>query len=83
MHTLLQRVRMRRDAGFRSHHDDLPDREFFSYDPTGHSDEEQQSLTQLETEVAELKMKHRKLRPRAKPLSRPKPLRKESLLLMI
>ena len=74
-----QRVRMRRNAGFRSHPDDLPDRDFFGYDPTGHSDEEKQTPTQpeTETEVAEPKVKRRKLRPRAKPLSRTKPLRKE------
>ncbi|KAF8261321.1 hypothetical protein EI94DRAFT_1746273 [Lactarius quietus] len=72
-----QRVRMRRNAGFRSHPDDIPDREFFGYDPTGHSDEEQQPPKQPEAEVVEPKVKRRKLRPRAKPLSRTKPLRKE------
>jgi hypothetical protein len=77
MPTPSQRVRMRRNAGLRSHPDDLPDRDFFGYDPTGHSDEEQQPPTQPETEVAEPKTKRRKLRPRAKPLSRTKPLRKE------
>ena len=77
MPTPSQRVRMRRNAGFRSHPDDLPDRDFFGYDPTGHSDEERQPPTQSETEVTEPKVKRRKLRSRAKPLSRTKPLRKE------
>ena len=78
MPTPSQRVRMRRNAGFRSHPDDLPDRDFFGYDPTGHSDEEQQPLTEPEAEAVEPKVKRRKLRPRAKPLSRSKkPLRKE------
>ncbi|KAH9035829.1 hypothetical protein EDB84DRAFT_1484353 [Lactarius hengduanensis] len=72
-----QRVRMRRNAGFRSHPDDLPDREFFGYDPTGHSDEEQPAV-QTETEASgEPKVKRRKLRSRAKPLRRTKGLRKE------
>jgi hypothetical protein len=68
--------RVRRNAGLRSHPDDLPDRDLFGYDPTGHSDDEQQPPSQPETEVAEPKTKRRKLRPRAKPLSRTKPLRK-------
>lgn len=74
-----QRVRMRRNAGFCSHPDDLPDREFFGYDPTGHSDEERQPPAQPQEEAAEPKVKRRKLRSalRAKPLSRSKPLRKE------
>ncbi|KAH9051314.1 hypothetical protein EDB83DRAFT_2397145 [Lactarius deliciosus] len=77
MPTPSQRVRMRRNAGFRSHPDDLPDREFFGYDPTGHSDEEQPAV-QTETEASgEPKVKRRKLRSRAKPLRRTKGLRKE------
>ncbi|KAN0132286.1 hypothetical protein V8E53_009886 [Lactarius tabidus] len=77
MPTPPQSVRMCRNAGLRSHPDDLPDRDFFGYDPTGHSDEEQQPPTQPEAEVVEPKSKRRKLRPRTKPLSRAKPLRKE------
>ena len=77
MPTPSQRVRMRRNAGFRSHPDDLPDREFFGYDPTGHSDEETQEPVQPETEVGEPKVKRRKLKSKAKPLRRTKPLRKE------
>ncbi|KAH9018251.1 hypothetical protein EDB85DRAFT_2012876 [Lactarius pseudohatsudake] len=77
MPTPSQRVRMRRNAGFRSHPDDLPDREFFGYDPTGHSDEEQPGV-QTEMEASgEPKVKRRKLRSRAKPLRRTKGLRKE------
>ncbi|KAI9439226.1 hypothetical protein H4582DRAFT_1947756 [Lactarius indigo] len=77
MPTPSQRVRMRRNAGFRSHPDDLPDREFFGYDPSGHSDEEQPHV-QTETEASgEPKVKRRKLRSRAKPLRRTKGLRKE------
>ncbi|KAH9176342.1 hypothetical protein EDB89DRAFT_2065694 [Lactarius sanguifluus] len=49
MLTPSQRVCMRRNAGFRSHSDDMPDREFFGYNPTGHSDEEQPPA-QTETE---------------------------------
>ena len=79
--TFSQRVRMRRNAGFRTRPDDLPDREFFGYDPTGHSDEEMQQeeppVVQPETEVGEPKVKRRKLKSRAKPLRRTKPLRKE------
>ncbi|KAH9023155.1 hypothetical protein EDB85DRAFT_1894914 [Lactarius pseudohatsudake] len=72
-----QRMRMRRNAGFRSHPDDLPDREFFGYDPTGHSDEEQPGV-QTETEASgEPKVKRRKLRSRAEPLRHTKGLRKE------
>ncbi|KAH9035839.1 hypothetical protein EDB84DRAFT_1437801 [Lactarius hengduanensis] len=74
MPTPSQRVRMRRNAGFRSHPDD---REFFGYDPTGHSDEEQPAV-QTETEASgEPKVKRWKLRSRAKPLRRTKGLRKE------
>jgi hypothetical protein len=35
-----QRVRLRRQAGLNSHPDDVPDSEFFGYDPTGFSDDE-------------------------------------------
>jgi hypothetical protein len=35
-----QRVRLRRQAGLCSHPDDVPDSEFFGYDPTGFSDDE-------------------------------------------
>ncbi|KAH9013405.1 hypothetical protein EDB85DRAFT_2033510 [Lactarius pseudohatsudake] len=77
MPTPSQRVRMRRNAGFRSHPDDLPDCDLFGYDPTGHSDEEQLGV-QTETEASgEPKVKRRKLRSRAKPLRRTKDLRKE------
>src|SRR6266702_6168442 len=72
-----QRGRMRRNAGFRSHPDDLPDREFFGYDPTGHSDEEKPPVQPETEEAGEPKVKRRKLRSRAKPLRRTKPLRKE------
>jgi len=72
-----QRVRMRRNAGFRSHPDDLPDREVFGYDPTGHSDEEKPPVLPETEEAGEPKVKRRKLRSRAKPLRRTKPLRKE------
>lgn len=74
MPTSSQRVCMRRNAGFRSHPDDMPDREFFGYDPTGHSDEEQPPETESS---GESNVKRRKLRSRAKPLRRTKPLRKE------
>jgi hypothetical protein len=80
MPTPSQRVRMRRNAGFRSHPDDIPDREFFGYDPTGHSDEETQERqppVQPETEGEEPKVKRRKLKSKAKPLRRSKPIRKE------
>ncbi len=76
MPTPSQRVRMRRNAGFRSHPDDIPDREFFGYDPTGHSDEEQERPPET-TEAGEPKAKRRKMKSRAKPLRRTKPLRKE------
>lgn len=79
MPTPSQRVRMRRNAGFRTYPDDLPDREFFGYDPTGHSDEEQEERppAQPEAEAGEPQSKRRKLKSRAKPLRRTKPLRKE------
>ena len=35
-----QRVRLRRQAGLASYSDDVPDSEFFGYDPTGFSDDE-------------------------------------------
>jgi hypothetical protein len=35
-----QRVRFRRQAGLCSHSDDVPDSEFFGYNPTGFSDDE-------------------------------------------
>ena len=37
-----QRVRLRRQAGLCSHPDDVPDSEFFGYDPTGFSDDEEE-----------------------------------------
>jgi len=79
MPTPSQRVRMRRNAGFRSHPDDIPDREFFGYDPTGHSDEEErQPPVRPESEAGEQpSVKRRKLKSRAKPLRRSEPLRKE------
>ncbi len=40
MPTPSQRVRLRRQAGLATHPDDLPDRVFFGYDPTGYSDDE-------------------------------------------
>jgi hypothetical protein len=89
MPTPSQRVRMRRNApGFRSHADDVPDREFFGYNPTGHSDEEH-PLTPPEAEVEaeagavqveEPKAKRRKVKGKAKAKAprRAKPLRRES-----
>ena len=35
-----QRVRLRRQAGLATYPDDYPDKEFFGYNPTGHSDDE-------------------------------------------
>jgi hypothetical protein len=84
MPTPSQRVRMRRNAGFQSHPDDVPDREFFGYDPTGHSDEEH-PLTPPETEAEvrtaraeEPKSKRRKVKAKAKALRRAKPLQREN-----
>ncbi|KAH9974352.1 hypothetical protein BGW80DRAFT_177052 [Lactifluus volemus] len=84
MPTPSQRVRMRHNAGFQSHPDDLPDREFFGYDPTGHSDEEH-PLTPPEEEdevgtaqAEEPKPKRRKVKAKAKPLRRAKPLQREN-----
>jgi hypothetical protein len=84
MPTPSQRVRMRRNAGFQSHPDDVPDREFFGYDPTGHSDEEH-PLTPPEveaevrtTQAEEPKPKRRKVKAKAKPLRRAKPVQREN-----
>jgi hypothetical protein len=83
MPTPSQRVRMRRNAGFQSHPDDLPDREFFGYDPTGHSDEEHPP-TPPEAEAVrsaraeEPKPKRRKVKAKAKLLRRAKPLQREN-----
>lgn len=51
-----QRVRNRRSAGFISYVDDLPDSDFFAYNPTGSSDEEEE-----EEVVEEPKPKRRKV----------------------
>jgi hypothetical protein len=84
-----QRVRMRRNAGFQSRPDDVPDREFFGYDPTGDSDEEDHdphSTTPPEAEeevgagtakAEERQTKRRKVKAKAKALRRAKPLRRE------
>ena len=90
MPTPSQRVRMRRNAGFQTYPDDLPDREFFGYDPTGYSDEEHspippeaeaeaQGAAGGEAEAEEPKVKRRKVKAKTKtkPLRRAKPLRRE------
>ncbi|KAI0248221.1 hypothetical protein BJV78DRAFT_1237653 [Lactifluus subvellereus] len=87
--TPTQRVRMRRNAGFRTNPDDLPDSEFFGYDPTGHSDEEHpptppETAAEAgagaggEAEAEGPKVKRRKVKAKAKGLRRTKPLRRES-----
>ena len=90
MPTPSQRVRMRRNAGFRTNPDDLPDREFFGYDPTSHSDEEHLPTPPEaeveagvgaggEAEAEEPKVKRRKVKAKVKgkPLRRTKSLRRE------
>jgi hypothetical protein len=83
MPTPSQRVRMRRNAGFRSYADDVPDREFFGYDPTGHSDEEHTPPPpEVEAEAGavkaeEPKAKRRKVKTKAKALRRAKTVRRE------
>jgi hypothetical protein len=83
MPTPSQRVRMRRNAGFQSRPDDVPDREFFGYDPTGHSDEEGDhhsippEAEEVGTKTEERQTKRRKVKAKAKPLHRAKPLRRK------
>ncbi|KAI0300625.1 hypothetical protein B0F90DRAFT_1721867 [Multifurca ochricompacta] len=72
-----ERVRMRRNAGFRTHLDDVPDREFFGYDPTGHSDLDEEDSSTPQTKAEGPNTKRRKLKGKAKPLCRSKPLRRD------
>ncbi|KAI0260337.1 hypothetical protein BC834DRAFT_886799 [Gloeopeniophorella convolvens] len=74
------RVRMRHASAFDSHADDVPDSEFFGYNPTGMSDEERDDEPGPNTTGGEPNAKRQKVKARAKakPLRRePKPLRRE------
>jgi hypothetical protein len=86
MPTPSRRVRMRCSSGFPTHADDVPDRVFFGYDPTGHSDDEHpppRVSPEAEREVAtaqaeEPKAKRRKVKSKTKRQRRAKPLRRET-----
>jgi hypothetical protein len=79
-------MHMRCNSGFPTHADDVPDRVFFGYDPSGHSDDEHPPARispEAEREVAtaqaeEPKAKRRKVKSKTKRQRRAKPLRREN-----